>query len=61
MPEPVGPSPGKPLVRPWWVKAFIVAGILALLSGVLPGGPGGHGPGRHVLDGAPASTAPASP
>lgn len=36
------------------MKAFLILGALALLfvvlslSGVLPGGPGGHGPGRHT-------------
>jgi uncharacterized cupredoxin-like copper-binding protein len=40
--------------RPRWVKVAIIIGAIALvlailsLAGVLPGGPGGHGPGRHT-------------
>jgi uncharacterized cupredoxin-like copper-binding protein len=44
----------KPPKRPVWVKIAMVIGALAVLfgilslTGVLPGGPGGHGPGRHL-------------
>lgn len=45
--------------RPRWVNIALIVGavllLLAILSllGVLPGGPGGHGPGRHVSLGDP--------
>ena len=48
------PPAAEPHTRPRWVKVAMVAGalvvLLAILSltGVLPGGPGGHGPGRHI-------------
>ena len=66
MADPAAGAQRPPPQRPWWVKAFIVAGavaaLLAILSrtGVLPGGPRGHGPGRHLPGGgAPANeTAP---
>jgi uncharacterized cupredoxin-like copper-binding protein len=48
-----GPA-AQPPPRPRWVKVAMVIGALVLvlailsLTGVLPGGPGGHGPGRHL-------------
>ena len=44
----------RPPKRPRWVKVAMILGALAVLfailslTGVLPGGPGGHGPGRHL-------------
>ena len=55
-------TPPGPPRRPWWVKVFIVVAILAALfvilslAGVLPGGPGRHGPGRHMGSGAEAGS-----
>ena len=46
---PTGPPP-----RPRWVTIAIVVGTVILviaalaLLGVIPGGPEGHGPGRHT-------------
>ena len=57
---PADPVPGSH-VRPRWVKAAMVFGFLALLfvvlsvTGVLPGGLGGHGPGRHSGDTSPST------
>jgi hypothetical protein len=47
--------------RPRWVKVAMIIGavllLLAVLSllGVLPRGPGGHGPGRHISLGDPST------
>jgi hypothetical protein len=58
----------KPHPRPRWVKVAMIIGALVVLfvilalTGILPGGPGGHGPGRHLggAGDAPASTGPES-
>jgi uncharacterized cupredoxin-like copper-binding protein len=52
--EPPRYPVAKPHTRPRWVKVAMIIGALVLLlatlslTGVLPGGPGGHGPGRHL-------------
>jgi hypothetical protein len=54
MADPPGDPVAEPHTRPRWVKPGMILGALALLFvilsliGVLPGGPGGHGPGRHL-------------
>jgi uncharacterized cupredoxin-like copper-binding protein len=54
----------KPHTRRRWVKVLMIIGALVLLfailsfTGVLPGGPGGHGPGRHL--GGRGDTSPSS-
>ena len=53
MSESFSPPTGPP-ARPRWVTIAIVVGALILviaalaLLGVIPGGPEGHGPGRHT-------------
>jgi uncharacterized cupredoxin-like copper-binding protein len=64
MGEPPDYPDAKPHTRPRWVKVAMIIGALVLLlailslTGVLPGGPGGHGPGRHM--GTDGDTAPTS-
>lgn len=68
MPDAPHPTNSQPPSRPVWVKAFILIGILAVifvvlsLTGVLPGGPGGHGPTRHIPTGdrSPEQSSPGS-
>lgn len=56
MTDPGAPVTGTPPPRPWWVKIFIAVGVLVVvfvvlaLLGVIPGGPGAHGPARHMPD-----------
>ncbi len=54
MADPTHDPAMQPPARPRWVKVALIIGALAVLFiilsllGVLPGGPGGHGPGRHT-------------
>jgi hypothetical protein len=53
MADPSHDPIAKPHTRPRWVKVAMIIGIVVvlfvilLLIGVLPGGPGRHGPARH--------------
>jgi uncharacterized cupredoxin-like copper-binding protein len=51
------PTPDRAPSRPRWVWAMIITGVIVVVlailavAGVLPGGPEGHGPGRHMGEG----------